>query len=145
MQTKKISLQRHRSFVKQTWEKADFAKLTLMLALPHTFTVKNSLELALELTQFPITETHKPVTFDITDLYVNLPITDLITTTKFWLHKANTPAIIIQHLVSLVTAVLHQNYFHFDGNYYKLPQVLPWGHRYLPPWPKFICSTLRRC
>jgi hypothetical protein len=45
-------------------------KLTQMLALPHTFTVKNSLELALELTKFPINETHKPVTFDITDLYV---------------------------------------------------------------------------
>jgi hypothetical protein len=50
-------------------------KLMHMLAISHTFTVKNSLELALELTQFPITETHKPVTFDITDHYVNLPVT----------------------------------------------------------------------
>jgi hypothetical protein len=99
-------------------------KLTHMLALPHIFTAKNSLELALELTQLPITEIHNSVTFDITDLYVNLPTTDLITTKKFWLQRANIPAIIIQQRMSLVTIVLHQNYFQFDGNYYKPP------HRY---------------
>jgi hypothetical protein len=58
--------------------------------------------------------------------YVNLPITDLITTTKFWLYKANTPTIITQ-LVSLVTTALHQNYFQFDSNYYKPHTVIAIG------------------
>jgi hypothetical protein len=68
-------------------------KLMHMLALPHTFTTKNSLELARELTQLRTATTHKPVTFNIADLYVNLPITDLTTTTKFWLqgHYNKTP------------------------------------------------------
>jgi hypothetical protein len=63
-----------------------------MLALPHTFTIKNSLELARELTQLQIATTHKTVTFVITDLYVNLPITDLTTTTKFWLQRTLIPS-----------------------------------------------------
>jgi hypothetical protein len=47
-------------------------KLTHMLALPHTFTIKNSLVLAMELTQLRIAETHKTVMFDIANLHVNL-------------------------------------------------------------------------
>jgi hypothetical protein len=102
-------------------------KLTHMLALPHTFTVTNSLELARELTQLQIAATHKTVTFDISDLYVNLPTTELTTTTKFWLQRILTPPTIIQQLITLVTIVLRQNYFQFDNRYYKPPTGIAMG------------------
>jgi hypothetical protein len=57
----------------------------------------------------------------------NYKITDLITAMKFWLQKTSTPTIIIQQLVDLVTTVLHQNYFQFDGKYYKPPTGISVG------------------
>jgi hypothetical protein len=73
----------------------------------------------MELTQLRIDTTHKTVTLNITDLYVNLPITSLTTATKFWLQRTLTPPTIIQQLINLINMVLHQNYFQFDGHYYK--------------------------
>jgi hypothetical protein len=52
-----------------------------LIALPY------SADLALELIKLHIAEHHRLVTFDIKDLYVNLPIQDIINSTKFWLKK----------------------------------------------------------
>jgi hypothetical protein len=98
-----------------------------MLTLPHTFTVKNSLELASELTQLQIATTHKTVTFDISDLYVNFPFTEFTTTTKFWLQRTLTPPTIIQQFITLVTIVQRQNYFQFDHHFYKPPTGIAMG------------------
>jgi hypothetical protein len=118
-----------------------------MLALPHTFTIKNSLELASKLTQLRITTTHKTVTFDISDLYVNLPTTELTTTTKFWLQGTLTAPTIIQQLITLVNIVLRQNYFQFDDHYYNPPppRASLWDHHYPPPWLRSMYSALKKC
>jgi fumarate reductase subunit C len=60
---------------------------------------------------------HKLITFGIKDLYIILPIDDLVQTTKVWLHVNNNPEIVIQKIAELVSTVLHQNYFQFYEKY----------------------------
>jgi hypothetical protein len=55
------------------------------------------------------------ITFDIKDLYVNLPITGVLQTTKNWLNKApNNPDTNKQTIVLLKT-IMEQNYFQYNN------------------------------
>jgi len=57
-------------------------------------------------------------TFDIKDLYVNIPITETLDITKRLLSEHNEEHIITQILILLET-VLQQNYFFFQNNTYQ--------------------------
>jgi len=48
-------------------------KLQNMKILPNTYNIKNSIEIAEELTQLNINQNNKLFTLDIKDLYTNLP------------------------------------------------------------------------
>jgi hypothetical protein len=63
--------------------------LQSLIQLPNTYTTKNSFELAQELRNIQINENNKIITLDIKDLYVNLPINNILRITKFWLNKHN--------------------------------------------------------
>jgi hypothetical protein len=77
-------------------------QLNQMINLPYTYALKNTLEIAQELTEICITNQHKPITFDIKDLYVNLLIDGLLHTTNFWLHKNNNCHTITQQTNDLI-------------------------------------------
>jgi hypothetical protein len=62
---------------------------------------------------------YRLATFDIKDLYVKLPIQDIINATKFWLHKHHIQPTIIQQTILLIETVLTQNYFQYNNLYYK--------------------------
>jgi hypothetical protein len=49
-----------------------------MIKLPYTYALKDTLEIALELDSLHINSQHRMATFDIKDLYVKLPIQDII-------------------------------------------------------------------
>jgi len=64
-------------------------KLQNLIFLPNTHTIKNSLELEIELNNIQINENNRIITLDIKDLYVNLPTKNILRITAFWLNKGN--------------------------------------------------------
>ena len=66
-------------------------RLNKLIDLPYTYTTKNSNEIAQELNNNHITNHHKMTNLDIKDIYVNLPIQNILNTTKFWLNKTMKP------------------------------------------------------
>ena len=50
-------------------------------------------------------------TLDIKDIYVNLPIQNIINITKFWLNKNKNKIMIVQQTLDLIRVILNQNYF----------------------------------
>ena len=58
------------------------------------------------------------ITFDIKDLYVNIPITETLAITKQLLSEHNEEQITTQILM-LLESVLQQNYFSFQNNTYQ--------------------------
>jgi hypothetical protein len=58
-------------------------QLNQLIQLPYTFALRNSLEIAQELANIEIDTCHQMTTFDVKDLYVNLPVHDLIQATQF--------------------------------------------------------------
>ena len=61
---------------------------------------------------------YKLFQLDIKDLYVNLPIQNVINITKFWLNKNNNKTIIKQTL-NLIKVILSQNYFQYNDQYFQ--------------------------
>lgn len=59
--------------------------LTNALQLQNNYVTYNSIQLANELSKFPIPTNSKPIAFDIKDLYVNIPIDETINITKMLL------------------------------------------------------------
>ena len=82
------------------------------------YNVKDSITLANDLTKLKIDENHRMITSDITDLYVNIPITETLAITKHLLSEHNEEHITTQILILLET-VLQQNYFSFQNNTYQ--------------------------
>ena len=64
-------------------------KLQNLLCLPYTDNTKNSQEIAEEIIKLTVNEHMRIITLDIKEMYVNLPITGIMQTTKFWLNKCN--------------------------------------------------------
>ena len=74
-----------------------------MVQLLYTCATRNSNEVSQYLHNIQIRNQHKILTLDNKDLYVNLPIQNIVNITKFWLHKHNNQHIIITHDTHLGT------------------------------------------
>ena len=70
----------------------DMAVALVAVGVP-VFVVRE--EVAQDLHNIQIRNQHKILTLDIEDLYVNLPIQNIVSITKFWLHKHNNQHTII--------------------------------------------------
>jgi hypothetical protein len=93
-------------------------KLHEHLHLKYHYIVKDSVSLANDLTKLKINEHHRMITFDIKDLYVNIPITETLVITKQLLSERNEEQITTQILM-LLESVLQQNYYSFQDNTYE--------------------------
>ena len=93
-------------------------RLNNLICLPYTYTTKNSHEIAQELTNIEINKHNKIVTLDIKDLYVNLPIQNILHITKFWLsiHNDNT---ITEQTLHLLKIILKQNYYQYNNQFFQ--------------------------
>jgi retron-type reverse transcriptase len=70
------------------------------------------------LTKIDINEHCRLITFDIKDLYVNIPIHETLKITELMLSKENTEQTTKQ-IITLLDAILKQNYFEFKNNLYQ--------------------------
>ena len=88
--------------------------LNTYLNLRNTYSVTNSTQLASELSQLPINENRRLITYDIKDLFVNIPINEVIRIIQNSLgcptHNQTTTQII-----KLTKTILAQNYFTFKN------------------------------
>jgi hypothetical protein len=94
-------------------------KLQSLIDLPNTYTTMNSYEIAQELHNTQINKNHRTITLDIKDLYVNLPIQNILCITKFWLNKNNWDSTTTEQTLYLLETVLKQNYFQYNNRYYQ--------------------------
>jgi len=60
-----------------------------LLKLPYTYNTQNSQEIVEELLKLQIHENIRIITFDVKDMYVNLPIPGILLTSSFWPNKHN--------------------------------------------------------
>ena len=62
----------------------------------------------------------KFITFDIKDLYVNLPIPGIMRTIRFWLNKQNNHNNQMkEQMLTVLDTIIKQNYFHYEDQIYQ--------------------------
>ena len=94
------------------------ATLNKHLRLNNYHNVKNSTNLATDLTKIKLNENHKLITYDIKDLYVNIPIEETLTITKSLLLKSNATQI-TQQIITVMKIILSYSYFTFQNKIYQ--------------------------
>jgi hypothetical protein len=75
------------------------------------YATKNSYEIAQELNNIQINKHRRMITLDMKDSYANLPIQNILYSTKFWLNKHNNNNTTTEHTLHLLKVILNQNYF----------------------------------
>ncbi|GFG33464.1 hypothetical protein Cfor_03532 [Coptotermes formosanus] len=97
------------------------------LNLPNTYNTINSHALAQDISKLTINEHCKLVTYDIKDLYVNIPIDETLHITDFFLRINNNKATIRSQILGLMQTTLAQNYFKFNKEFYQAQKGIAMG------------------
>jgi hypothetical protein len=101
--------------------------LNNMIALPYTFNIRNSVELVADLNKININTVMRICSFDIKNMYSNIPTCELITIIT---NIANSNGIhddIIKEIMLLTELIIKQNYFELNSNFYLQLQGLAMG------------------
>jgi hypothetical protein len=102
-------------------------KLQGMQNLPSNYNTKNSKEVALELFNTQTKDYHRTISLDIKDLYVNIPIKDILRITKIWLQKQRHNNKIIEQTTHAIETILKQNYLQYDNRFYQPKKGIAMG------------------
>jgi hypothetical protein len=97
------------------------------IQLPNIFNVVNSRELIHNLKRIKTPVNTKECSFDIRNMYTNIPQNELIHIIKDTLEYNNTPENQKQELIILVEAILNQNYMQYMNQQYKQNEDLAMG------------------
>jgi len=100
--------------------------LSQHIALHNQYVATNSTSLANDLTRLEILENHCLMTFDIEDLYVNIPVSETLNIVKTKLLQNNDTQI-AEQILTLLKGVLSQNYFTFEQRIYQPEQSIAMG------------------
>jgi hypothetical protein len=96
------------------------------IALNNQYNIANSTNLANDLIKLEITDTHKLITFDIKDLYVNIPILETLNIAQKIMTKNKDPQK-TQQIIKLLKVILEQNYFTFQQQIFQPTQGVAMG------------------
>jgi len=99
--------------------------LNQYITLNNHYNVTNSTNLANDLTKLEIHKNCRMITFDIRDLYLNIPIDETPDIKARLLQNSNTQ--ITHQILSLLRVILSQNYFTFQQNIYQPNQGISMG------------------
>jgi hypothetical protein len=102
-------------------------KLQMHIPLPFTFNIKNSIQLMDEILSIPFDPDIQFVSFNITNMYSNVPTSDLIHIIELICNQQFIDGIIRQELVNMSKIIIEQNYFKFDNGYYSQENGLAMG------------------
>jgi hypothetical protein len=67
------------------------------------------------------------ITLDIKDLYVNLPVKNILHNTKFWLNKHNNSNKITEQTLYLLKIILKQSYFQYNNQFFQPEKGIAMG------------------
>jgi len=102
-------------------------RLKNMEILPNIYNIKNSLEIAEEISKIHINQHMRLITLDIRDLYFNLPTQGIIQAAKFWLHKNAYNIEETKQIFTLPQTIMEQNYFQYNNLFYKPKEGVAMG------------------
>jgi hypothetical protein len=80
-----------------------------------------------ELKTIPINTNTRICSFDITNMYTNIPTTQLKDITKTCLNNNNVYEDAITKIGNIINTVIEQNYFKFNNKHYKQKEGLTMG------------------
>jgi len=69
----------------------------------------------------------KVFTLDIKDLFVNLPIQGILTTTKLWLNRNIRDNELIKQTLYILEIIMKQNYFQHNGRFLQPDKGIAMG------------------
>ena len=89
--------------------------------------MKNTTHLIAELQEIPYDQNLRLASFDITNMYTNIPTHDLATIIKEICKNNQIDPNIIEDIIKLTTAITNQNYFQFMNENYVQTEGLTMG------------------
>jgi len=98
-------------------------QLTTKLNLSNTYNIKNNHELLEKLHNITVTENTKIMSFDIKNLYTNIPVPETLNIIKNKI-KNDLESI---NLINDLKIILSQNYFQFNNKFYNMKDGLAMG------------------
>jgi len=102
-------------------------KLHIYVPLPYAFNVKNTTYLINELQGIPYNQNLKLASFDITNMYRNIPTHDLITIINEIFQNSYVDNNIRTDIIKLTKTLVNQNYFQFLNHNYVQTEGLAMG------------------
>jgi hypothetical protein len=96
------------------------------LELPYTYNIKNSIHLITDLQTIEINEDTRICSFDIKNMYTNIPKSDTLNIIKNITNR-NQNTINQNELLETLKIIMEQNYFQFNQQYYKQTEGLAMG------------------
>jgi len=102
-------------------------KLNSLLNLQNQYNVKDSITLANDLINLKIDANHRLTTFDIKDLYVNIPIRETLRIAKKYLSRDNDDKLTTEQIITLLQVILQQNYISSDNCIYQSEKGVSMG------------------
>jgi hypothetical protein len=101
--------------------------LTSYIPLPFTYNVKSTIQLMNELMDIPYDPNIKSASFDISNMYSNIPTKDLIITLKKLCKVNNTDNKTTRDIIKIIQTLIGQNYFRFRDTIYVQNEGLAMG------------------
>ncbi|XP_023725557.1 uncharacterized protein LOC111874349 [Cryptotermes secundus] len=94
-------------------------QLQTLLNLKYEYNITNTLNFANNISKLKLNPEHKLLTMDIKDLYVNIPINDVIHITNDSLIQNHIDKTTKDEIIKILQMILNQNYFQYNDKFYK--------------------------
>ena len=133
-----IKLHKHNTPIRPiiNWRNAPAYQIAILLSkilheylqLPNAYNIHNSIHLMNDLNTIKIDENTRLCSFDIENMYTNIPKKDIMNITKNILQRNHNTNINTQkEIMCIMNTVLEQNYFQYEQKYYKQTDGLAMG------------------
>jgi hypothetical protein len=93
-------------------------KLQQYIPLPNTFNVRNSTHLIQDLADIPFDSNLHFVSFDITNMYTNIPTEELVNIIDFLCKEHFIQDKLRNEIIKISQLIIRQNYFQFQNHFY---------------------------
>ena len=97
------------------------------LPLPNVYNILNSVQLLNDLSQIPFVLELKVASLDVSNMYTNIPTTDLIDIIDTICRKYNLEDTLIKEILTITRLIITQNYFSFQDKTYSQDNGLATG------------------
>lgn len=98
----------------------------------HGCAVKSTIELVNRIKNTKVKRGHILCSFDLQDMYTNIPVDDALESLKKHLTRSNAPPEEIQTCMTIAKTCMEQNFFQFRGKYHKQISGLSMGCKLSP-------------